>query len=70
MESQRVPIGDPARVAEQRIAGETRRYWKGRITHEAKRFLGMFLYLFILFGLFTLHEMKWTPSAGPLGPVS
>lgn len=30
--------------------------WKHRIAVEMRRFLGMFLYLWVLFGLFLLHE--------------
>lgn len=45
-----------AGVAEKRGATEAKRNWKGRAIHEAKRFLGMFLYLWVLFGLFVLHE--------------
>jgi len=32
------------------------RNWKSRLIHEARQFLGMFLYLYVVFGLFLLHE--------------
>ena len=35
--------------------------WKSRLIHEARQFLGMFLYLYAIFGLFLLHE--WTVLA-------
>lgn len=35
--------------------------WKSRLIHEARQFLGMFLYLYVIFGLFLLHE--WTVLA-------
>jgi len=30
--------------------------WKSRLVHEARQFLGMFLYLYVVFGLLLLHE--------------
>lgn len=32
------------------------RTWKHRIAHEMRRYLGLFLYLWVMFGLFLLHE--------------
>jgi ABC-type transport system involved in cytochrome c biogenesis permease subunit len=56
MASERVRIEDSLGVPTHGGPAHGKRNWRGRAVHEAKRFLGMFLYLWVLLGLFALHE--------------
>lgn len=56
MASVRIQAKSPAGTDRQRGAGSRKRAWIGKAIHGVKRLLAMFLYLWILFGLFLLHE--------------
>jgi hypothetical protein len=56
MNSEPTPTGAVPRAADQPGPHARRRSVLERIIHETKQFLGMAVYLWILFGLFALHE--------------
>jgi hypothetical protein len=46
----------PASTSDQAGNGPPKRSLKDRLLHEAKRLVGIFLYLWVLLGLFAIHE--------------
>lgn len=56
MVGERMHMTRAANEGQQRDATAPKRNWIGRAIHEGKRFLAMFLYLWIMFALFLLHE--------------
>ena len=46
----------PARTSDRAGSGQPKRGLKDRLLHEAKRLFGTFLYLWVLLGLFAIHE--------------
>jgi hypothetical protein len=56
MSSEPTPTSTPPRVAGQSDSNAHHRSIFEKIIHELKKFLGMAAYLWVLFGLFALHE--------------
>jgi hypothetical protein len=49
-------VGDAGSPAEKRPDGKHHHNVKSKVVHEVKQLVFMFLYLFVWFGLFTIHE--------------
>jgi hypothetical protein len=56
MTEKKAPAGGFANIADERAGEGHKPGWKERLIHEIKRFLVMFLYLWVMFGLFLLYE--------------
>jgi hypothetical protein len=55
MDQKTMSLEDSGAAPRRDVAGH-KGNWKSRLIHEARQFLGMFLYLYVIFGLLLLHE--------------